>query len=47
MEFFTMVVGVPALVGALFLVFHFKLKMKQLEMRGPDPEIGTGGRCAA
>ncbi len=40
MQFFTMVVGVPALVGALVLVLHFRLKMKQLEMRGPDAELG-------
>ncbi len=40
MQFFTMVVGVPALVGALVLVLHFRLKMKQLEMRGPDSELG-------
>ena len=40
MAFFSLVVGVPALIAVLVLMFHFKLKMKQLEMRGPDPELG-------
>jgi hypothetical protein len=38
------VVGVPAVFGSLivltFLVMRFKLKKKELEMRGSDSELG-------
>ena len=32
--------GVPAVVVALVLILRYKLKMKQLETRGADPELG-------
>ena len=32
--------GILGGVGALGLILHFKLKKKELEMRGSDPELG-------
>ena len=32
--------GVLGGVGALGLILHFRLKKKELEMRGSDPELG-------
>ncbi len=33
------IVGVPGLIVALFVILRFKLKKKELEMRGSDPEL--------
>ncbi len=34
------IVGVPGLIVAMFLILRFKLKKKELEMRGSDAELG-------
>ena len=34
------IVGVPGLIVALFVILRFKLKKKELEMRGSDAELG-------
>jgi len=33
-------VGVPGVIVFTFLVMRYKLKKKELEMRGSDPELG-------
>ncbi len=33
-------VGVPGIIVFTFLVMRYKLKKKELEMRGSDPELG-------
>ncbi|MFQ5551193.1 MAG: hypothetical protein ACE5FJ_08155 [Gemmatimonadales bacterium] len=39
-EILGVVFGVPGAVLALFMILRFKLKKKELEMRGHDPELG-------
>ncbi len=34
------IVGVPGLIVALVVILRFKLKKKELEMRGNDSELG-------
>ena len=34
------IVGVPGLIVAMVLILRFKLKKKELEMRGSDAELG-------
>ncbi len=34
------IVGVPGVIVFTFLVMRYKLKKKELEMRGSDPELG-------
>ncbi len=34
------ILGIPGTVLALALILRFKLKKKELEMRGSDPELG-------
>ncbi len=34
------IVGVPGIIVFTFLVMRYKLKKKELEMRGSDPELG-------
>ncbi len=39
-EIVSVIFGVTGVVGALALILRFKLKKKELEMRGSDPELG-------
>ena len=39
-EIVSVIFGVTGVVGALALILRFKLKKKELEMRGGDPELG-------
>ncbi len=39
-EIVSVIFGVTGAVGALALILRFKLKKKELEMRGSDPELG-------
>ncbi len=39
-EIVSVIFGVSGFVGALALILRFKLKRKELEMRGSDPELG-------
>ncbi len=39
-EIVSVIFGVTGFVGALALILRFKLKRKELEMRGSDPELG-------
>ncbi len=34
------IVGVPGILVFTYLIIRFKLKKKELEMRGSDPELG-------
>ncbi len=34
------IVGVPGIIVFTYMILRFKLKKKELEMRGSDPELG-------